>query len=255
MWVFNALLVVFIVVAGSILGLYWTRNNKVLALFREHHDVSGFTFGIIGVVYAVLLGFTVVTVQDKYNQAHKAIETESNYITDLYRDAEVFDTMTQEKIHNLLKGYVDLVLNDEWSKMANQEASDLTARQMKKIWAAYADIRPKDERESIWLSQSLSKLNEFSSTRLTRLFHSNESLGPMMWVLLIAGAAITIGFIFLFHVRSLWLHAIMTASLAGLIGFMLFLIGELDSAYSGTVQVSPLSIERVQELLEKWEKG
>ncbi|MFN4174613.1 MAG: DUF4239 domain-containing protein [Parachlamydiaceae bacterium] len=255
MWIINALLVVFIIVAGSILGLYWTRNKQFLEYFREHHDVSGYTFGIIGVVYAVLLGFTVVTVQEKFNQAHQAIETESNYITDLYRDAEVFDKETQDKIHDLLKGYVHLVLNDEWPKMANREMSALTALQMKKIWAAYADIRPTDERESIWLSQSLSKLNEFSATRLSRLFHGNESLGPMMWVLLIVGASITISFIFLFHVRPLWLHAIMTASLAGLIGFMLFLIGELDQAYSGTVQVSSFSIERVQKLLEKWEKG
>ncbi len=254
MWIINGILVVFIVVAGSILGLYWTRDKRFLDVFREHHDVSGFTFGIIGVVYAVLLGFTIVTVQDRYNQAHQASETESNYISDLYRDVEVFDKETQDKIHNLLTGYVDLVLNDEWSKMARQEVSDMTAAQMRKIWAAYAEIHPKDERDSIWLSQSLSKLNEFSATRLSRLYHGYESLGPMMWVLLIGGACITIGFIYLFHVRPFWLHAIITASLAGLISFMLFLIGELDRAYTGTVRVTPVSIERVQKMLEKWER-
>lgn len=254
MWVINGFLVVFIVVAGSILGLYWTRNNKCLDMLREHHDVSGFTFGIIGVVYAVLLGFTVVTVQERYNQAHQASETESSYITDLYRDVEAFDKSTQDKIHAILIGYVDLVLNDEWSKMGRQEVSDKTAAQVRKLWSAYAEIQPKDQRESIWLSQSLSKLNEFSATRLSRLYHGFESLGPMMWALLIAGAFITIGFIYLFHVRPFWLHALMTASLAGLIGFMLFLIGELDRAYSGTVQVTPLAVEKVQKMLERWER-
>jgi len=77
----------------------------------------------------------------------------------------------------------------------------------------------------------------------------------MMWGLLILGACITIGFIYLFHVKPLWLHMIITGLLAGLIAFMLFLIGELDRAYTGTVRVTPLSIQKVQKMLEKWERN
>lgn len=254
MWILNALLVVSLVVAASVLGLYATRSKKHLDMFREHHDVSGFTFGIIGVVYAVLLGFTVVTVQERFDQAEQAIEMESNYITDLYRDVEVFDKETKERIRGILVGYVDLVLKDEWPKMNRQEVSNLTAAQMRKLWLSYSEIKPKDSREEIWLAQSITKLNEFSMARLTRMFHGYESLGIMMWVLLIAGALITIGFTYLFHVKPIWFHAIITASLAGLIAFMLFLIGELDKAYTGAVQVTPDAIQKVQLLLEKWER-
>lgn len=250
-WTLYGLFFVIPVIVFAVFGLYLVRKTSYSKLFVDHHDVAGFTFGIIGVVYAVLLGFIVVTVQERFNQAHQSSEMEGNTLSELYRDAAVFSPDKKAEIRGLIREYVNSVLADEWDKMSTLTISDQTVDIVKKIWTAYAQIEPKDQRESIWLQESLSKLNEFSAQRLQRLYHGYESLGGMMWMLLIMGAIITIGFIYLFYVKNFLYHALMTGLLAGLIAFMLFLVGELDRAYDGSYRVNPIALQKVKQLIDR----
>ena len=251
-WVINAILVTVFSVTLSLIGLWYVRKLKASETLKKHHDVSGFAYGIIGVVYAVLLGFTIITVQEKFNAASKATETEAGLLGELYRDAEVFKPEVREPIRTLFKEYMNLVLTDEWEKMGNLQISQATVEIVRTIWHIYYNIYPADTIEQIWLAESITKLNEFSTARLGRIYEGYDSLDSMVWALLIIGAIITISFIYLFHVESLKLHMIITALLAGLVSFMLFLVGELDSAYTGTMRVRPTAIEKVKEVIETW---
>ena len=67
----------------------------------------------------------------------------------------------------------------------------------------------------------------------------------MLWVALIVGAAVTIGFTMIFGLRSALLHTIMTGSLAALIGVLLVVALALDHPFAGDVAVHPAPLERV----------
>src|SRR5271155_65772 len=89
-WVYSSLLVVVPSILISIFALWIVRKFVPAAALRKHHDVAGFTFSIIGVLYSVILGFTVINVQGRYNEAAESIHTEAIMVADLYRDAEYF---------------------------------------------------------------------------------------------------------------------------------------------------------------------
>jgi len=61
----------------------------------------------------------------------------------------------------------------------------------------------------------------------------------LLWLLLLTGAAGTVGSMYLFGVERLGPLAAMTASLAGAVSFMLFLIRDLDNPFRGEWRVSP----------------
>ena len=54
-------------VVGGLLVRRWV-NVEVL---EQHNDVGGFIYGVIGVLYAVVLGFTAVIVWERFAEANQ----------------------------------------------------------------------------------------------------------------------------------------------------------------------------------------
>jgi len=48
-------------------GLILVQRLVPTAVRRQHNDVAGFIYAVLGVVYAVLLGLTVVAVWEEWN--------------------------------------------------------------------------------------------------------------------------------------------------------------------------------------------
>jgi len=72
--------------AGGLIVRRWVA----VEVLERHNDVAGFIYAVIGVVYAVLLGFTAIIVWERYNHAQAEVEKEANELGDLFRDAQVF---------------------------------------------------------------------------------------------------------------------------------------------------------------------
>jgi hypothetical protein len=68
---------------------------------------------------------------------------------------------------------------------------------------------------------------------------SSSELPAPLWVVLLAGALLTIGFSYFFSLESFRAQAAMLAILATLIGLSLFVILTLDLPYTGSVAVKP----------------
>lgn len=251
-WMLGALMTMTVVVIISVFCLYFIRTHISPEKIKHSHDVAGFTYNIIGVVYAVLLGFTVVNVQERFNDAAQISEMEANYVADLYRDADALGEPYTKELQETLRRYIDLVLKEEWSLMREGKTAESVISVVHDLWYIYYKIEPKTEREKIWLAESVSKLNDFTNIRLRRIYNSNNSLGGIMWLLLYAGAAITLGFLGFFWVEDFKVHLIITIALAALIGLILYLIQALDSVYIGDISVEPVALEKVRDFLKKW---
>ncbi len=253
-WYFSS----FVIILGSsllaILLLIATRYFFDGKKMKEHHDVAGFTFGIVGVMYAVLLSYMVVNVHERYNDIHRNIDIEANLAAELYRDAEVFPEKIKSQIKLDVRRYIDSTTRDgyEFDEMGNMNMAIHEA--IGDLWNVYYNFEPTTERDKIWYAESIRKLNEFNRVRLLRLFNNNESIGTMMWTMLLVGAFITISFMYFFRIENLWFHALMTGLLSGFIGLMLFLIASLDTAFVGDIHVSPIHFIEVREFLDRWDR-
>ena len=61
-------------------------------LLRRHNDVAGYLFSAVGVLYAVVLGFVVVVVWQKYDETVANVENEVDAAADVYHVVDGFPT-------------------------------------------------------------------------------------------------------------------------------------------------------------------
>lgn len=249
-WMFGAFIMVAAFVLFTIIGILCVRKTINQKSLKAHHDVAGFVFANLGVLYAVLLGFTVVNVQQRFDKIKETTQIEASYLAELYRDAGVFSDKDKRLIQDALKKYAEKVVYDEWPLMATGVANHNKIDSLKDIWAAYYNVDTTTNKQEIWYSVSINKLNELLNKRLSRLLGSKESLGAEMWTFLILGGLTVVTFIWFFTIESLTSHLLMASLLAATTAFLLFLIYSLDTAFSGQVSITPEAMENVLHSFE-----
>lgn len=244
-WGVGSLIVIGVFIAFAVIGIVFVRKTATVKKFKEHHDVAGFVFANLGVLYAVLVGFIVVSVQQRFDRIQEIIYLEASILAQLNRDSEVFSEKDGTLIRTAIKNYVTSVINDEWPLMAEGQSSQKTADALNTIWRVYYDAEIKETKQQLWYAESISKLNQLMSSRLGRLMGTNESLGTEMWVSLIMGGLIIISFLWFFALESLTTHILMASMLAAVTAFLLFLIYSLDTSFSGSISIEPEAFKTV----------
>jgi hypothetical protein len=253
-WVLSSFFIVAISILLSLLVLWVVRKNFSIDTLKKSHDVVGFTFSIIGVLYSVILGFTVINVQERHNTVLEASHSEAILLADLYQDAGFFPEEDRKRIRESLRRYVNHVITEEWWLSAEKKIHFKTRNCIKDIWESYYHVELNNEKMNIWYTESISKLNNFLNVRLSRQFSSWEHLSGMMWSLLIIGAIITLSFMFFFGLENLHSHVLMIALLAGYLSFMLYLVYSLDNVFKGSQGVKPEALQQVYILFDQWDQ-
>ena len=232
------------------LGLRLVRRLVPLSVLETHHEVAGFIIGVLGAIYAVLLAFVVVIMWDQYGDARANVEQEANQLNDLSHLAQGFADPARERLLAAMRAYAASAMNDEWPAMAEGNDSPRTQAATDDLWRAYLEIDPQTNRENALYQESLSHLNNMSTSRRLRIYASRDDLPTVIQFLLWGGGLITIAFTYFFGVKSIRSQALMTAALAGVIAFILFLVIALDNPFHGYVRVTPEPLRQVLERLQ-----
>ena len=249
-WEMGSLIAITVFVLFAISGIILVRKTITVKNLRAHHDVAGFIFANLGVLYSVLLGFTVVNVQQRFDKARETTHIEASVLAQLYRDSEVFSEGNGRVIRNSIKNYLTAVIQDEWPKMAIKENSPKSEEALNNIWKAYYAMEFDSIKQQVWYAESISKLNQLTSSRLDRLMSSVDSLGPEMWASLILGGLLIVSFLWFFSLDSLLTHILMASILASVTAFLLFLIYSLDTSFAGDINIAPQAFENVLKSLK-----
>ena len=245
-WIFASFMVVVPSIAVSLIAVWIVRKIFRPETLKTHHDVAGVIFSIVGVLYSVILGFTVIKVEERYNIVQQMIHTEATMLVDLSRDANVFSLQDQQNIRSHLREYITYVIQEEWGK----EDIHLQAQTiLKKIWDSYYSIDLVDDKMKIWYELSISKLDRLQEARLTREYSSWQRLNDMMKSVLIGGAIITASFVFFFGLERMRTQMLMMALLVGYLSFMLFLVFTLDDVFKDPEGVKPIAFQKVLPLI------
>lgn len=249
-WEMGVFLIVTLFVSITVAGIILVHKLVNLKTLKAHHDVAGFVFTNLGTLYAVLLGFTVVNVQQRFDKLKDNVEIEASYLAALYRDSEVFSKNDREIVRSRIKDYVQAVVNYEWETMAKGNPSPEAQKAMNALWHSYYALKLEDQKQQAWYQESISKLNSLVNTRLARILGSSESLSTEMWSLLIIGGLVMMTFNWFFGVENYVSHLLIASVLAASAAFMLFLIYSLDTAFLGQVSIPPEAFTRVMQSLE-----
>jgi hypothetical protein len=251
----GTLLLGLLIVGGSVIlahfGLRAVRRKISVETLKKHHEVAGFIIGVLGAVYAVLLAFVAVAVWNQFEAADATVVQEANYLNDLSHMALGFQLPVQQRVHESLRAYVRAATDEEWETMSRGEAGSGTQAAMEQIWQTYREIEPQTERENAMYAESLASLNGLSDSRRLRLHASQNDVPLIVKVLLWGGGLMTLAFTYFFGVENMRAQALMTAALATVLSFVLFLIVVLDNPFHGSVRVSPEPLQQSLIQIEK----
>jgi hypothetical protein len=137
-----------LLVGGSVvltwLGTVLLRRITTDPMDEKHNEVAGFIFATVGVLYAVLLAFTVIIVWEQYLSAESAVSQEAAALITIAHDASSFPEPERSQVYEQLRAYAQFVTNEEWRTMdeATLEHEESTGAQasINKIWSIYRSL-------------------------------------------------------------------------------------------------------------------
>lgn len=223
----------------SVAGLLIVRRYADINWLKQHHEVASYFFLMVGTLYSVLVAFAIFVVWSEFKDAGTNLEHEATEVADLSRLSVLMPDPMRRNISNALMGYLNSVVEDEFPAMAEGRDSQRTWQAVQRLWEAYSVGNLDTPQYQSYFAESLKHLTQLSDLRRTRLFASRGTVPTSLWCLLLSGGILLIAFTYFFGHESVLSQACMTAALAGILSFSLFMIASLDTPYSGVARVTP----------------
>jgi hypothetical protein len=240
-----------VVIVGGSLVLVWLAIALVRRFIphqtmARHNDVAGFVYATMGVTYAVVLAFVVIAVWENYTETSQIADQEASSLGALYRVANGFPDPHRGAAQEAALTYAEVVVNVAWPAMneGGNPASEATAA-LDHLYAIYtapelvAAVNPQQYAESLDL------LNEVSIARRERVLASNSGLPNILWLVLIGGGVVVVGFAFLFGVESGYSQVAILTGLTLTISLLLFVVADAQHPFQGSFSVPPEAMESV----------
>jgi hypothetical protein len=221
------------------------RRRVTLDWLKTNNEVAGFKFATVGVIYAVLLGFAVVTVWDKFSEADNTVSLEAGAAATVFRLAKGIDEDASVALQARMAAYLKAAIADDWPAMQTGHGSSTANEALSGAYAAVLRFQPKDPRGTALMAELLHQLDQVTQARRARIVVSTGIVPGVVWIVLFGGACITIGFTFLFGTKNVYAQAIMTGALSLLIFSALLVIIAIDHPFAGSVSVTSEPLQAV----------
>jgi hypothetical protein len=219
------------------IGLLLVRRFFHKLDFKQHHEVAGYLLAVIGTMYSVLLGLIVVNVQTKFDQARLMAETEANCCSDLYNLSRGLPQEARIAIRIPLRDYYVVVQNQNWEDVSEGSAVEGSIPAYQSMWKAIAAYQPVGNRETSCYQTMLQTMKELSDARRFRVIARRRGLSPIIWCVLITGAALTILFTFFFWVESTITQVALTIFVALFISLNMLLVKLFENPYRSELMI------------------
>lgn len=237
------ILVVGLFVGGSAAGLALTRP-LASRLCREQNDFVNYFFATVAIFYAVLIGLIAIAVWGNYTGIDGVVSNEAVNASDVYRDIESYPPAVRDEVRGALRAYVSVVIQREWPAQRRGARLPMEGDVLLHHAArALTTFQPATPGQQVVHIQTLHDLDDLFSNRRLRVEAIDSHLPGLMWLVVLAGAAVLIFMSYFFCGEKNGLQLLLTVGLSLLIGLVIFLILELDRPLIGTVSVDASSFE------------
>jgi hypothetical protein len=217
------------------------RRLRIHAILEESRELVGFTYSVFGLIYGVLLAYTIVVAWERFAETERIVMRETTVLSELWRDSQAFAPDIREAlIHQELIDYARSVVQDEWPMMAAQgTAHPRTVRIYERLWGLSYQLTPVTKNQELFLQEFLARMNELSSTRRLRVLYSRAEIHPILWMVLLLGSVMTFVYTLLFYNKNRWLQLLITTFMMLIVMLGLLVIVSLQYPFTGDVSVRP----------------
>ncbi len=236
--------------AVAVVGLLLAHRLLPLAVRKSNNAATGAIYAAVYVMFGVTLGFSLLLVWQEYEAARQTAEAEAAAAEELHSLAGQLPEPARSRVRDAAVSYVRVVVQEEWPAMKQGRASPRAGALADDLRESVQGFEPGSAAEGDIYASTLTQMGELDDARALRLLEVREGLPPLLWVVLIVGATVTVSFTFLFGMDALWLHAVATAALAVLVVLILCAISVLEYPFDGDLQVGPEAFELALRALE-----
>jgi len=248
-WMF-CLLVMTVTAAVGIGGLLLTRT-RIIRLHGDqpHNDVVGIFLNVTGIIYGIALGLIAVATWQSYSNTGTKANAEAAGVAALYRDVSSLPDPARSELQQELRTYTRIVIDRSWPAQREGKIPDAGTEQLTVFQAALDHFEPLTDGQKILYAETLSAFNLLVELRRARMEAAVSGLPFPVWVVVIAGAVITLAVTWFIRSLRFSVHVWMTLLLSVFLGLVIQLMIRLDKPYRGAYGISPAAFEVVYQQL------
>ena len=202
LWTLIALIVIVPTALAMIAQLLIRRWVGIETLVKNN-EIAGFKFATVGVIYAVLLAFSVIVVWEKFNDAQTSVAEEAGATAALFRYADGKAPEGGRPANGACQlpqgGYRGGMARDGpriWAHGVTQA--------LNRLYSAALALNQSGTRDTADMS-GLPADRQVTAARRIRLHLATGLVPDVIWIALFAGALLTIGFTLFFGSEN-WLR-------------------------------------------------
>jgi hypothetical protein len=236
----------------ALFGLYLVRRKYPPDVLKENHEVAAIIFNAFGLFYGVMVAFVVFVTWSGYDDATKNLQMEASEALDIFHSAAAFPDPPKKIIQQGIRDYLASVYNDEVPKMSQGDISLYSGGAHAEVRILFNQIDATSIPNKELYGESLRCLNNLAHYRRMRIFAGNDTVPPVIWLVLLVGGVFAVSYTFFFEMKNIRAQYLMTTSLTVTITSILYLIFVLDHPFTGTSRVS---LEPLRQAMAATQKG
>jgi hypothetical protein len=218
----------------------------------SNQEVAGFKYAVVGVAYAVLLAFVVVSVWEDFDETQQNIHAEAGRFYDVFRNSYDFPKEDGAKIRAAIQTYAIAVREKDWPAMRQGvRGSEAAADAYTKLSWTVGQIGAMQIGSLPSREHAISLMQDVADYRIWRLSDVGGKMTRLVWAVLILGGIITLAYPAFFAPRQIGPQVLMTAGLAIIVGATFLLAVNLNNPFSGPEPVSAEAIDAVIARMHK----
>jgi hypothetical protein len=229
-------------------GTRLMRRHSGSIHLEKHKEVFGFVYAVVGVLYSIVLGYSVVGISEKFNQSEDFTHHEATALMAIQTLSYGLPVQDRPALKRALLDYTNEVIEHEWPTMVGGHMPQFPSPALAEIQRQVLSLEITTPAQSAVYSEILQNMGDIAKYRSERLSHSN-SLPPITWVALALGGMITVGFSFLFVAEHALLQMLMIGALTFSILINIDVIYALQYPFEGSVHISDEAFLNAREVI------
>ena len=238
-------------VAVIFVGYCWIGGmlfRPILRPFvRSRHggnDVVGHVLSSFGVFYGLLLGLIAVAAYQNFSRVEANVVKEVSSLETLYEDVSIFPEPDGQNLRWLLRDYTRYVIKYAWPEYREGRIPQGGTTRIKAFQERMLAFEPGSRTEELVFAEALRQFNVFLEQQRVREQSVKTGIPAIMWYVVIVGAVLNIGLLWLFDMRFMTL-ILLGGVLSFFLGAMILLIAVMDKPFQGAVSISPEPFEQL----------
>ena len=231
-----------VLIAGLAIGLALAaeliQRRRMRGREPRSNEMLSMTVEFVGIAYAILIGFVIVSLWDTQGSAADTVSNEAAALSDIVTLTKGMDQADAIKIKGAVRGYSVDVVDREFKLLRTGDSSEKAEADTDAIFNTIVAADSSTPLHQTLQDKQIDSYKDFTALRTKRLQIANDKLAGELWLLVLISSAALIFLVAAFEGEGAWdIYA--TVIISGTIGLVLFAMVALSYPFSGQVSVSP----------------